>query len=64
MKEKNSIHKPGFDPGLWILGEISLELRLLRSASRKVGAQGFDTRRLRGIYGEDNGVASRNALVW
>ena len=64
MEEKSSIHKPGSNPGLWILGEVSLELRLLRSASCEVGAQGFDTRRLRGIYGKDNGVASRNALVW
>jgi len=64
LRGKNSIHKPESNPGLWILGEVSLELRLLRSASCKVGAQGFDTRRLRGIYGKDNGVASRNALVW
>src|SRR5207245_10348832 len=46
------------------LGEDSLELRLLCSASCKVGAQGFDTRRLSRIYGKDNGVATRNTLVW
>ena len=64
IKEKNSIHKPGSNPGLWILGEVSLELRLPCSASCKVGAQGFDTCRLRGIYGKDNRVTSRNALIW
>jgi len=42
----------------------SSELRLLRSASSEVGAQGFDTGRLRGIYGKDNVVARWNAFVW
>ena len=45
------------------LGEVSLELRLLSSTSSEVATKGFDTSRLRGIYGKDNGVAGRNALV-
>jgi len=57
------MHKPGLDPGLCILGEDSLELRLLRSAAREIGTKGFDTRRLRGINRKDNIVTGRNAIV-